>query len=200
MPHSPNKQIISIRISIDEKFNRECIRWKSTLLRSIVQLSHNFPSSSKKTLFKFDKSTHMPQDSSSKEHKRNASDISNEDQLLITAAFSSTDRKKSDKSLVCTPNPALIRVIYLPLLGYIEEIDELMKSKTGQPSAFNEFLGRHVKNVFLEKGHDRSLLQTIESLSKNHDAWRAIITPEEMKSLGLSRPLLQSTVIVENSE
>lgn len=38
---------------------------------------------------------------------------------------------------------------------------------------------------------------TIESLSKNQDAWRSITNPEEMKSLNLVRPLLQSTVLVE---
>lgn len=125
--------------------------------------------------------------------------MSNDDQLLL-AALTPTDRKKSDKSLVCLPDPALIRKIYLPLLGYIEEIEELMKSKPGQPSSFNEFLATHVKDVFLAKGHNRNLQLTIESLSKNHDAWRTIITPEEMKSMGLNRPLLQSTVLVENSE
>lgn len=135
-----------------------------------------------------------------KEHKRNASDMSNEDQLLLATALMQTDRKKSDKSLVCAPDPALIRRIYLPLLGYIEEIEELMKSKPGQPSSFNEFLSTHVKDVFLAKGHNRNLQLTIETLSKNHDAWRAIITPEDMKSMGLNRPLLQSTVLVENSK
>lgn len=156
--------------------------------------------SSKKTLFKFDKSTHSADDNTLREHKRNASDISNEDQLQLAAALAPTDRKKLDKSLVCAPDPALIRRIYLPLLSYIEEIEELMKSKPGQPSSFNEFLATHVKDVFLAKGHNRNLQLTIESLSKNHDAWRAIITPEEMKSMGLNRPLLQSTVLVENSK
>lgn len=126
--------------------------------------------------------------------------MSNEDQLLLAVTMAPTDRKKSDKSLVCPPDPALIRRIYLPLLGYIEEIEELMKSKPGQPSSFNEFLATHVKDVFLAKGHNRNLQLTIESLSKNHDAWRAIITPEDMKFMGLNRPLLQSTVLVENSK
>lgn len=112
----------------------------------------------------------------------------------------SSERKKNEKSLICAPDPALIRKIYLPLLGYIQEIEELMKSKQGQPSTFNEFLSTHVKEVFLAKGHNRNLQMTIETLSKNHDAWRTIISPEEMKHLGLNRPLLQSTVLVENSK
>lgn len=63
----------------------------------------------------------------------------------------------------------------------------------------NAFLSNYVKETFLARGHNRNLQLTIESLSKTQDAWRTIITPEEMKRLGLLRPLLQSTVMVENS-
>lgn len=38
---------------------------------------------------------------------------------------------------------------------------------------------------------------TIETFSKNQDVWRAIITSEEMRSLNLSRPILQSTARIE---
>lgn len=133
-----------------------------------------------------------------KEHKRNASDLSNDDVLMLSN--SPTNRKKNERIVICQPDPALIRIIYLPLIGYIQEIEELMKSKCGQPSSFHEFLSTHVKDVFLAKGHYRSLQMTIDTLSKNHDAWRTIIPPEDMKHLGLNRPLLQSTVLVENSE
>lgn len=138
------------------------------------------------------------EDQALREHKRNASDMSTEDLLLISPV--SNEKRKSEKVLVCTPDPALIRVIYLPLLAYVHEIQELMKGKPGQPNTFEEFLSKHVKDVFLAKGHNRSLQMTIETLSKNHDAWRAIVSPEDMKQYGLSRPLLQSTVLVENSE
>lgn len=106
------------------------------------------------------------------------------------------DKHKGFKTLVCQPDPALIRKIYLPLLSYTQEIEEMTR---GQTNAFNEFLNTHIKEIFLAKGHNRNLQLTIESLAKNHDAWRAIISPEEMKSMGLTRPLLQSTVLVEQS-
>lgn len=66
-----------------------------------------------------------------------------------------------------------------------------------QPCSLHDFVDNYIKDTFLSKGHNRNLQLTIESLSKNQDAWRAIITPEEMKALNLSRPLLQSTVMVE---
>uniref|UniRef100_T1GLE4 Exocyst complex component Sec8 n=1 Tax=Megaselia scalaris TaxID=36166 RepID=T1GLE4_MEGSC len=50
---------------------------------------------------------------------------------------------------------------------------------------------------FKPKKKQEKALMTIESLSKNQDAWRSITNPEEMKSLNLVRPLLQSTVLVE---
>lgn len=109
------------------------------------------------------------------------------------------ERNRNSKTLVCQPDPALIRKVYLPLMGFTQEIEEMIKSKPSQSNAFNEFLNTHIKEIFLAKGRDRNLLLTIESLAKNHDAWRAIITPEEMKIMGLTRPLLQSTVLVEQS-
>lgn len=155
-------------------------------------------------MFKFDKSSVTTNDeSSNKEHKRNASDMSNDDALLLATTTTSasglkTERNSRDKSLVCKPNSALIRVLYLPLSQYIHEIETFMKCKSGQPSSLREFLSNHVKETFLAKGHNQALQSTLESLSKNHDAWRAIITAEEIKALGLNRPLLQSTVLFEN--
>lgn len=85
-------------------------------------------------------------------------------------------------------------------MNHTREVEEMIKTKPSQSNAFNEFLNTHIKDVFLNKGHKRNLELIIESLAKNHDAWRAIISPEEMKSMGLSRPLLQSTVLVEQSK
>lgn len=110
------------------------------------------------------------------------------------------DKNKGTKSLVCQPDPTLIRKIYMPLMNHTREIEETIKTKPSQSNSFNEFLNTHIREIFLNKGHKRNLELIIESLAKNHDAWRAIISPEEMKSMGLSRPLLQSTVLVEQSK
>ncbi|XP_055641900.1 exocyst complex component 4 isoform X2 [Toxorhynchites rutilus septentrionalis] len=172
----------------------------------------------KKMLFKFDKSSHtasLEPDSSSKEHRRNPSNVSNstakEDVLnqsggnglnLLNASFNKhmtgSDRKKAERSLVCPPDAALVRQIYLPMMGYIHEIESFMKCKSGQLCSLNTFLANYVKDAYLARGHNRNLQLTIESLSKTQDAWRSIISPEEMKRLGLTRPLLQNTVMVES--
>ncbi|XP_052870201.1 exocyst complex component 4 [Anopheles cruzii] len=159
-----------------------------------------------------------------KEHRRNLSNVSNstpkEDVGLNSSSASGTsahllnssfhqqshyfgvkdaaaERKKRERALVCPPDASLVRQIYLPLMGYIQEIETFMKCKSGQPCSLNSFLANYVKDAYLARGHNRNLQLTIESLSKAQDAWRTIITPEEIKRLGLSRPLLQNTVIVE---
>lgn len=162
-------------------------------------LSYIFHVFSKKTLFKFDKSSISSDNGNNKEHKRNFSDISNDLQLITTStASSSIKQDRAKRPLVCDPDAALLRKLYVPLIGYINQIETSIKSKPGQQCSLHAFLSTHVRDTFLAKGHNRTLELTIESLSKNQDAWRTIITPEEMKAMGLSRPLLQSTVLFES--
>ncbi|EDW83911.1 uncharacterized protein Dwil_GK13863 [Drosophila willistoni] len=162
--------------------------------------------STKRSMFKFDKSSHIAS-SGGKEHRRNASDVSIDDNLgsqLDGSGKGSTsgilphERKQHrEKLLICTPDQNVITKVYLPLMGYIQEIENFMKCKPGQPCSLHDFVDNYIKETFLSKGHNRNLQLTIESLSKNQDAWRTIISPEEMRALNLNRPLLQSTVMVE---
>ncbi|KAL5273771.1 EXOC4 family protein [Megaselia abdita] len=150
----------------------------------------------KKNLFKFDKCSTSPTDYSSG-HRRNPSNASM-DEVLDGPGGSGRfkSKKKQEKTLVCEPDQAIITKIYLRLLAFIQEIESYSKCK-GQPCSLQEFIANFIKESFLSKGHNRNLQMTIESLSKNQDAWRSITNPEEMKSLNLVRPLLQSTVLVE---
>lgn len=129
-------------------------------------------------------------------HKRNVSDISNDLKLTATKNQISSAVVKRP-SLICAPDASLLRIIYVPLIGYVQEIESLLKQKSSQACILRSFLESHVRDTFLAKGHSRTLELTIDGLAKNHDAWRTIITPDEMKALGLTRPLLQSTVLFE---
>lgn len=174
----------------------ENLKRKTHQILFIFALTKKKSDFSKKTLFKFDKSSISNDDSSSatiKEHKRNVSDMSND--LVVTVTAAKSERRKI---LVCDPNPSLVRKLYLPIMNYIHQMETFMKYKSGQHSSLHLFLSGFVKDKFLAKGHNRTLQLTIESLAKNPDAWRAIITPEDIKSMGLSRPLLQSTVLFES--
>lgn len=109
----------------------------------------------KKMLFKFDKSSHtasLEAEVNAKEHRRNPSNVSNSiankddvlnqsglnGQNLLNTSFNKhltvapgADRKKRERALVCTPDAGLVRQIYLPMMGYIHEIEGFMKCKSG---------------------------------------------------------------------
>lgn len=104
--------------------------------------------STKKSLFKFDKaSTHTKAQfvDTIKEHRRNVSDVSNDNLNAALnasggkagtgggASFKTTlpYEKQREKLLICTPDQNVITKVYLPLMGYIQEIEGFMKCKPG---------------------------------------------------------------------
>lgn len=103
--------------------------------------------STKKTMFKFDKSSNIAGNVGSnstrepfKEHRRNASDASIDDNLgsnLVGSGKGSMtgilphEKKQREKLLICTPDQSVITKVYLPLMGYIQEIENFMKCKSG---------------------------------------------------------------------
>lgn len=160
----------------------------------------------KKTLFRFDKSSHTTDIVNTnsldveghKGHYRNLSNVSTCSAKDIISSISSS-KKRREKLFVCKPDPSLIRKIFIPMLAYIHTIESNANmKKNGQVSSLHDFLTTYVKESFLSRGFNRNLAMTIESLSKSQDAWKSIITAEEMKKLGLNRPLLQSCRVVEN--
>lgn len=94
-------------------------------------------------MFKFDKSSHVgstSQNDSFKEHRRNASDASVDDNLGgqlggsgkgSTSGLFPHEKKKREKLLICTPDQNIITKVYLPLMEYIKEIEASMKCKPG---------------------------------------------------------------------
>jgi exocyst complex component 4 len=165
---------------------------------------------SKKSLFRFDKSSHTIDSASgaattsnsleigaARGHMRNLSNVSTSSAKDIITSISG--KKRREKLFVCKPDPSLIRKIFIPMLAYIHTIESNANmKKNGQVSSLHDFLTTYVKESFLSRGHNRNLSMTIESLSKSQDAWKAIITADEMKKLSLNRPLLQSCRVVEN--
>lgn len=68
-----------------------------------------------------------------KEHRRTLSNASNtgDEQLNVKALLNTDSKKKREKILICQPDAVLIRKIYLPLKVYVQEIEEIVKHKTG---------------------------------------------------------------------
>lgn len=101
-------------------------------------------------MFKFDKSSHIAGNVGNnsnrstqepfKEHRRNASDASVDDNLGVNHLGSGKgsmtgllphEKKQREKLLICTPDQNVITKVYLPLMGYIQEIENFMKCKPG---------------------------------------------------------------------
>ena len=91
---------------------------------------------------------------------------------------------------MCKPDPRNITRIFIPLMKFIEEIEQALGCTPGSPCTLNAFLADYVKEVFLGR-HHTMVAASIEGATKSVDAWRATTSPELMRSLGLSRPLLQ---------
>lgn len=104
--------------------------------------------------------------------------------------------RQREKLLVCNPDPRNITQIFIPLTKFIEEIEHAIGCTPGRPCTLNAFLSDYIKEVFLGR-HHMMVAAGIECATKSVDAWRATTNPEVMRGLGLSRPLLQSTVTVE---
>ncbi|XP_015108792.1 exocyst complex component 4 [Diachasma alloeum] len=101
----------------------------------------------------------------------------------------------SQRRLVCEPDPKNITIIFRPMMQFIEEIERALDCKPN-PCTLNSFIADYVKEVFLGR-HHVMVATTIDAATKGSDAWSATTPPELMKELGLTRPLLQSTVEVE---
>ncbi|XP_067012482.2 exocyst complex component 4 isoform X2 [Anabrus simplex] len=138
------------------------------------------PARQKRTpLFKFDYSSHaLSINSYLKEHGKEHPE---------------RGRRARERSLVCPPDPRNITFVFIPLMRFIEEVESAVGSR---PCTLNAFLADYVKEVFLGRHHSL-VVRSIETATKAPDAWRATTSPDQMRCLGLSRPLLQSTVTVE---
>ncbi|XP_014206548.1 exocyst complex component 4 [Copidosoma floridanum] len=137
-------------------------------------------------LFKFDSSTH-------------AISLNNylKDHRYSSLTFTDNKQLKSKKNLVCKPDPNNITLIFRPIMQFIEDVERALGIPSGSPSCtLSNFLADYVKEVYLGR-HHVLVATTIETATKSTDAWRATTSPEQMKDLRLIRPLLQSTVKVQ---
>lgn len=99
--------------------------------------------------------------------------------------------------LVCAPTSRNITYIFKPLMSFIGEIETALKLEDGDHCHLYEHLVECVK-IFL--GHvNNDLDNTIDSATKSLETWKVTSDPEILKSHGVLRPLLQSTLCVDQS-
>ncbi|NXI80946.1 EXOC4 protein, partial [Rhipidura dahli] len=99
---------------------------------------------------------------------------------------------------VCKPGARNITIIFHPLLRFIQEIEYAMELGPAKQCPLREFLTMYIKNIFLNQVL-AEINKEIEGVTKASDPLKILANADTMKVLGVQRPLLQSTVIVEKT-
>uniref|UniRef100_A0A8C4UI06 Exocyst complex component Sec8 n=1 Tax=Falco tinnunculus TaxID=100819 RepID=A0A8C4UI06_FALTI len=153
------------------------------------------PQRPKTPLFKFESSSHaISMSAYLREQRRELYSRSGElqggpDDNLIEGGGS---------KFVCKPGARNITIIFHPLLRFIQEIEHAMELGPAKQCPLREFLTMYIKNIFLNQVL-AEINKEIEGVTKASDPLKILANADTMKILGVQRPLLQSTVIVEKT-
>ncbi|XP_050792767.1 exocyst complex component 4 isoform X2 [Gopherus flavomarginatus] len=153
------------------------------------------PQRPKNPLFKFESSSHaISMSAYLREQRRELYSRSGElqggpDDNLIEG---------SGSKFVCKPGARNITVIFHPLLRFIQEIEHALGLGPTKQCPLREFLTMYIKNIFLNQVL-AEINKEIEGVTKASDPLKILANADTMKMLGVQRPLLQSTVIVEKT-
>ncbi|XP_074831865.1 exocyst complex component 4 [Carettochelys insculpta] len=153
------------------------------------------PQRPKNPLFKFESSSHaISMSAYLREQRRELYSRSGElqggpDDNLIEGGGS---------KFVCKPGARNITVIFHPLLRFIQEIEHALGLGPTKQCPLREFLTIYIKNIFLNQVL-AEINKEIEGVTKASDPLKILANADTMKILGVQRPLLQSTVIVEKT-
>ncbi|XP_058153356.1 exocyst complex component 4 [Dasypus novemcinctus] len=153
------------------------------------------PQRPKNSLFKFESSSHaISMSAYLREQRRELYSRSGElqggpDDNLIEGGGT---------KFVCKPGARNITVIFHPLLRFIQEIEHALGLGPAKQCPLREFLTVYIKNIFLNQVL-AEINKEIEGVTKTSDPLKILASADTMKVLGVQRPLLQSTIIVEKT-
>lgn len=97
--------------------------------------------------------------------------------------------------LLCKPQAKNITAVFIPVMEFVNEIDQKTSSTLGTTGVLHHFVGNFVQKVFL----DQILYEVSEKASavtKGHDALRNLCDSNTQKDLLLPRPLLKSAIVI----
>ncbi|XP_061054723.1 exocyst complex component 4 isoform X2 [Eubalaena glacialis] len=153
------------------------------------------PQRPKNSLFKFESSSHaISMSAYLREQRRELYSRSGElqggpDDNLIEGGGT---------KFVCKPGARNITVIFHPLLRFIQEVEHALGLGPAKQCPLREFLTVYIKNIFLSQVL-AEINKEIEGVTKTSDPLKILANADTMKVLGVQRPLLQSTIIVEKT-
>lgn len=147
--------------------------------------------SKKPALFRFDASIHAMSTNSYVEDSRafDTTDMFNASMLA--------EMGLEKHQMVCKPSVYNITAIFKPLQGFIREVEDAIACMDGS-SSLQAFVTDFVQNIFLGQVH-YTVRTSIEAATIGFDSLRHVVDHKTQRDLGVSRPLLTSTVIVDKN-
>ncbi|XP_004608309.1 exocyst complex component 4 isoform X1 [Sorex araneus] len=153
------------------------------------------PQRPKNSLFKFESSSHaISMSAYLREQRRELYSRSGE----LQGGPDDNLMEGGGTKFVCKPGARNITVIFHPLLRFIQEIEHALGLGPAKQCPLREFLTVYIKNIFLSQVL-AEINKEIEGVTKTSDPLKILANADTMKVLGVQRPLLQSTIIVEKT-
>ncbi|XP_077565639.1 exocyst complex component 4 [Stigmatopora nigra] len=153
------------------------------------------PQRAKQSLFKFESSSHaISMNAYLREQRRELYSKSGE----LQGGADDNLMEGGEMKFLCKPGARNITVIFQPLLRFIQEIEMNMGAGQAKQCQLRSFLTYYINDLFLNQVRTE-INKEIESVSKVADPLKILASADTMKVLGVQRPVLQSTVVVEKS-
>ncbi|XP_078588383.1 exocyst complex component 4-like isoform X2 [Branchiostoma floridae x Branchiostoma japonicum] len=138
-------------------------------------------------LFKFEMSSHaISMNNYLREQKRKKGGLGEPDLL----------ENGTEVQYVCEPGAKNITVIFNTLQRFVKEIEVTLQYSSGAHCQLHDFLTDYIKTIFLGQVH-MDVNKNIQQASRGAEALKLLTDTPTMKTMGLQRPLLQSTITVE---
>ncbi|XP_054164073.1 exocyst complex component 4-like [Oppia nitens] len=103
----------------------------------------------------------------------------------------------SDKYIVYPPQPDNIVVIFNPMIKFIREIEDELELEDGNHCLLYLYLISSAKSYCNQITHD--LERTMDLANKSLDIWKLQTDSEVLSNLGLNRPILHSTAMIDRA-
>lgn len=113
---------------------------------------------------------------------------------MNTSETTTGTKSNKDKVLVCPPDPNNITLIFVPLMLFIDEIEQAIGTKPGTVSPLKQFVSEYLSERFLGR-HKGQIHTQVETAIRASDAWKATTMLDANRD---AKPLLKSTVTVDN--
>ncbi|XP_041110627.1 exocyst complex component 4 isoform X2 [Polyodon spathula] len=153
------------------------------------------PQRPKQSLFKFESSSHaISMSAYLREQRRELYSKSGE----LQGGADDNLIEGGETKFICKPGARNITVIFHPLLRFIQETEQNMGPGPAKQCQLRTFLTYYINDFFLNQVRIE-INKEIEAVTKVTDPLKILASADTMKVLGVQRPLLQSTVIVEKS-